>query len=265
MQPLPRLSLVGAGPGDPDLITLKAVKALQTADVVLYDALANEALLDYAPETALKLFVGKRAGKHYQTQEEINDKIIHYAFLYGHVVRLKGGDPYVFGRGGEELEHAASFGIPTAYIPGISSALAVPGLNGIPLTKRGINESFWVMTGVLSDSSLSRDVYMAARSSATVVILMGMKKLPAIVALFQQYRGMAEPVSIIQNGSKPEERSVTGVLETILDLQEAAQIGTPAIIVIGGVVAEKRHACLSEDVAFVGCACTAIAGPSSGS
>lgn len=249
MHSLPRLSLVGAGPGDPELITLKAIKTLQTADVVLYDALANEALLEYAPQHALLIFTGKRAGNHYHTQDEINEKIVHYAFLYGHVVRLKGGDPYVFGRGGEELEYAASFGIPTQYIPGISSALSVPGLSGIPLTKRGINESFWVVTGVLKDKTLSHDLLHAAKSSATVVVLMGMQKLTEIIVLFQQHRSGDEPVSIIQNGSKPDERSVTGFLNNILELQQQAQIGAPAIIIIGKVVAEKRFArkaCLNQ-------------------
>ncbi|AGA78157.1 uroporphyrinogen-III C-methyltransferase [Echinicola vietnamensis] len=237
-----RLSIVGAGPGDPDLITLKGMKTLESADVVLYDALANEALLEYVPETAVKVFVGKRAGMHYCQQREINRMIVNYAENFGHVVRLKGGDPYVFGRGHEELEYAAAHGIPTEYVPGISSAMAVPGLGGIPLTKRGVNESFWVVTGTLKDHSTAKDLSFAAQSSATVIILMGMKKLPEIVSLFEQYRGKDEAVAIIQDGSKESERSIVGDLGGILDIQQHEQLTAPAIIVIGEVVKEKGKA-----------------------
>ncbi|WP_200975849.1 uroporphyrinogen-III C-methyltransferase [Echinicola sp. 20G] len=234
-----QLSIVGAGPGEPDLITLKAIKVLKTADVVLYDALANEALLEYVPPTAVKVFVGKRAGMHYRQQREINKMIVNYAKTFGHVVRLKGGDPYVFGRGHEEMEYAAQHGLSTQYVPGISSALAVPGLSGIPLTKRGINESFWVVTGTLKDHSTAKDLYYAAQSSATVVILMGVKKLPEIVTLFKQYRGEEEDIALIQNGSKPDEKSMVGKLGNILALQEKEKIAAPAIIVIGAVVRER--------------------------
>ncbi|WP_257666291.1 uroporphyrinogen-III C-methyltransferase [Parapedobacter tibetensis] len=234
----PKLTLLGAGPGDPDLMTLKGVNALNTADVVLYDTLANEALLAHAPAKALKLFVGKRSGKHCVPQEEINQLIVHYAYTHGHVVRLKGGDPYVFGRGHEELAYADRHGIPVAYIPGISSAVSVPGLNGIPLTKRGVNESFWVVTGTLTDGSIAKDLYLAAQSSATVVILMGVKKLPEIVAIFKKYRGTDECIAVIQNGSKDTERRIFGEMGNILNIQEEAQIGAPAIIVIGKVAGE---------------------------
>lgn len=231
-----RLTLVGAGPGDPDLITLKGVKALQTADVVLYDALANEALLAYAPETALKVFVGKRAGLHEKQQGEINKMIVGYAKSMGHVVRLKGGDPYVFGRGHEELQYAVSQGIPAGYVPGISSAVAVPGIAGIPLTKRGYNASFTVLTGTMKDGTLSKDLQLAAKSKATVVILMGMSKLREIVGQFQQERGNDEPIALIQNGSLPEEQSLVGTLGDILARQEKTGICAPAIIVVGSVV-----------------------------
>ncbi len=234
-----RLSIVGAGPGDPDLITLKAIKALESADVVLYDALANEALLAYAPESSIKIFVGKRAGMHYRQQREINRMIVNYAQTCGHVVRLKGGDPYVFGRGHEELEYAERHGVPTTYVPGISSAMAVPGLSGIPLTKRGINESFWVVTGTLKEHTTARDLHFAAQSSATVVILMGVKKLPEIVELFQRHRGKEEPICMIQNGSKSTERSIIGDLANILTLQDKACLAAPSIIVIGKVVKEN--------------------------
>ncbi|SHN31410.1 uroporphyrin-III C-methyltransferase [Cyclobacterium lianum] len=235
-----RLSLVGAGPGDPELISLKGIKALASADVILYDALANEALLDHAPQTAIRIFVGKTAGLHHRQQKEINRMIVQYARSCGHVVRLKGGDPFVFGRGHEELEYAAAHGIPTSYIPGISSATSVPGLAGVPLTKRGINESFWVVTGTLKDHSTARDLEFAARSSATVVILMGVKKLPDIVRVFKQYRGEKEAICMISNGSKQDEQSITGDLHNIMDLRKTSGLSSPAIIVIGKVVNESR-------------------------
>jgi uroporphyrin-III C-methyltransferase len=142
----PRITLVGAGPGDADLITIKGIKALKTADVVLYDALVNEELLEFAPQHATKVYVGKRSGDHSFSQDAINKLMIDYALNYGHVVRLKGGDPFVFGRGYEEMDHAASYSIPCAVIPGISSSIGVPGLQHIPVTHRGLSESFWVVT-----------------------------------------------------------------------------------------------------------------------
>src|SRR5918993_2039750 len=138
------LSLVGAGPGDPELITLKAIKALGKASVILYDALANPVLLDYASPGAIKKFVGKRFGCHALSQQEINMLIVEYAHSHGHVVRLKGGDPFVFGRAQEEIDAARDAGIEVEVIPGISSALSVPASQGIPVTCRGIAESVWV-------------------------------------------------------------------------------------------------------------------------
>ncbi|MFQ5446588.1 MAG: uroporphyrinogen-III C-methyltransferase, partial [Saprospiraceae bacterium] len=164
----PRISLVGAGPGDPELITLKGLKALQCADVVLYDALANGELLGEAPPESLKIFVGKRAGRHTLRQEEINLLLVQSALKHGHVVRLKGGDPFVFGRGHEELTFAQAFDIPVTVVPGISSALAVPALQNVPLTTRGVSQSFWVLTGTTQTGQLSDDLRLAAQSSATL-------------------------------------------------------------------------------------------------
>src|SRR6201998_1132021 len=176
----PRITLVGAGPGDAELITIKGIKALQTADVVLYDALVNEELLEFAPKKATKVYVGKRSGDHSHSQEAINKLMVDYALNYGHVVRLKGGDPFVFGRGYEELDHAASYSIPTEVVPGISSSIGVPGLQNIPVTHRGLSESFWVVTGTTSSGKVSNDVYEAARTKATIVVLMGIHKLAEI-------------------------------------------------------------------------------------
>ncbi len=229
----PKLSVVGAGPGDPLLITLKAIKTLANAEVVLYDALANAAFLEYAPKTSEKIFVGKRSGLHHQQQAAINDMIVMHAKVTGHVVRLKGGDPMVFGRGHEELMHAAIHGVAGEYIPGISSPMAVPTLAGIPLCKnRGIS-GFWVLTGTLKDQSLTNDLIMAAQSSATVIILMGMKKLEQIMQLFEEYRGAHEMAAVIQNGTLPTEKRVVGKVPEIVRKVKKKGLSSPAIIIIG--------------------------------
>ncbi|MEM8907989.1 MAG: uroporphyrinogen-III C-methyltransferase [Bacteroidota bacterium] len=232
----PKITLVGAGPGDPDLLTMKGWKALQKANVVLYDALVNPEILEIAPANALKIYVGKRANKHRYPQEEINLMMVQYAYTHGRVVRLKGGDAFVFGRGHEELEFARSFDIEIEVVPGISSCIAVPELQQVPLTRRGINESFWVLTGTTRSGQLSKDVAIAAQSSATAVILMGMKKLPEIVAAFQKVGKGATPVLVIQNGSRSNEAHALGTVSTIVEEVKNKQLGTPAIIVIGEVV-----------------------------
>lgn len=231
----PKLTIVGAGPGDAELITLKAITALENASVVLYDALVNEELLKYAKQAEI-IFVGKRFGCHAYSQDQINDLIVSMAKKYGHVVRLKGGDPFVFGRGSEEIDFAQRFGIETAIVPGISSALGVPASNGISLTQRKIAESFWVITGTTSDHKLSKDVDLASQSSATVVILMGMNKLDEIVSLYQSNRTDDLPIAIIQNGTKKTEKKVIGTISTIAQLVKDNELASPAIIIIGVVV-----------------------------
>jgi uroporphyrin-III C-methyltransferase len=230
-----KLTLVGAGPGDPELITLKGVKVLQQADVVMYDALVHPDLLDYCRPDALKVYVGKRRGAYSCVQEEINPLIVHYAQHYGHVVRLKGGDSFVFGRGYEELEFARQHGIEGSVVPGLSSSYSVPASAGIPLTTRGLSESFWVVTGTTKDGKFSQDLRLAAQSTATVVVLMGMHKLPEIMAVFDGCGKSQTPVAIIQNGSLPEQQVVVGSVETILDKVAETGIGNPAVIVIGEV------------------------------
>ena len=237
----PQVTLVGAGPGDPDLLTIKGAKALAEANVVLYDALSNDELLSYAPKKALKIFVGKRKGCHAYTQDEINQLIVDNALTYGHVVRLKGGDSFIFGRGSEEIEFVESFGIPTSVVPGISSSIAVPASQGISLTKRGVSESFWVITGTTSARKLSKDVALAAQSTATVVILMGMSKLDQIVALFQNESKGNMPVAIIQNGTTPEEKVGIGTIDNIQKVVAENNLSSPAIIVIGEVVKESNR------------------------
>jgi uroporphyrin-III C-methyltransferase len=232
----PRITLVGAGPGDAELITIKGIKALQTADVVLYDALVNEELLEFAPAHATKVYVGKRSGDHSFSQENINKLMIDYALNYGHVVRLKGGDPFVFGRGYEELDHAADYSIPTQVIPGISSSIGVPGLQGIPVTHRGLSESFWVVTGTTSDGKVSADLYQAAKTKATVVVLMGIHKLAEIAEIFKKEGKNRLPVAVIQSGSTTNEKVVVGVVDTIVEVAEENHITSPALIVFGEVV-----------------------------
>lgn len=231
-----KITLVGAGPGDPDLITLKGLKALQEADVVLYDALVNEEILEFAPESALKIYVGKRANNHRFKQDEINLMLVQYAFSHGHVVRLKGGDPFVFGRGHEEMTYAMAFGIPTLVVPGISSCIAVAELQGVPVTRRGLNESFWVLTGTTRTGKLSNDVAIAAQSSATAIILMGMGKIRQICEVFSAHGKADTPVMVIQNGSLPEEKRLLGTISDIADQVERGGLGAPGILVIGEVV-----------------------------
>lgn len=232
----PVLSLVGAGPGDPELITLKAIKAIRQADVILYDALANEELLSYASPQAITRFVGKRYGCHALSQTEINHLIIDYAFSHGRVVRLKGGDPFVFGRAREEMEAARNEGIGVEIIPGITSAIAVPAMQMIPLTCRGINESFWVTTGTTQSGGISADLKLAAQSSATVIILMAMSKLETIMDLFTAYGKKDTPVAIIQDGTTHKEKMIIGTVKDIAFRSQNAGISNPAVIIIGEVV-----------------------------
>lgn len=243
-----KVTLIGAGPGDPDLITVKGVKALQKANVILYDALVNRQLLEYAPN-AKKIFVGKRKGMHSFSQDEINELIVKSAFEYGNAVRLKGGDPFIFGRGSEEIEYIESFGIETEVISGISSSMAVPASQGISLTKRGVAESFWVITGTTSERKLSTDVYLAAQSTATVVILMGMSKLSEIVSIFKKFNKNDVPTAIIQNGTTANEKIGLGTIDTIEEVVSQKKLAAPAIIVIGEVVKEStKHRAFYESL-----------------
>jgi uroporphyrin-III C-methyltransferase len=232
----PKVTLVGAGPGDPELITLKGMRALSSADVVLYDALIHEEILSFAPITAIQIFVGKKKGVCQFPQDEINALLVEHALKHGHVVRLKGGDPFIFGRGHEELVYVESFNIPTEVIPGISSSIAVPELQRIPLTRRGVNDSFWVLTGTTRDHQLSADIQLAAKSNATVVVLMGMTKLKDIVQLFIDEGKSTLPVAIINNGTMPDEQYVLGTVSSIVDIVAQSGISSPAVIVIGEVV-----------------------------
>lgn len=232
----PKITLVGAGPGDAELISLKGAKAIGRADVILYDALVSEELLDLAKQDAIKVYVGKRAGQHSLKQHEINQLLVDFAINYGYVVRLKGGDPFVFGRGYEEIDFAASCNIQTEVIPGISSSISVPALQGIPLTHRGLSESFWVITGTTASGKVSKDLFTAAKSDATVIVLMGVNKINEIVAIYKSAGKGRLPVAIIQNGTLPDEKFAIGVINTIEEVMEECKIGAPAVIVLGEVV-----------------------------
>jgi uroporphyrin-III C-methyltransferase len=232
-----KLTLVGAGPGNGELITLKGIRALKTADVVLYDELANVEILDFAPEHCLKMYVGKKAGNPSFSQEEINGLIVRLAKKRGHVVRLKGGDSFVFGRGHEEMEYARDHGVACEVVPGVSSCIAVPASMDIPVTRRGVSESFWVITGTTQNGELSDDMNLAVQSKATVVVLMGMSKLTEICALYKHYGRGHLPMAVIQNGTRPDEKSVMGQIWEIPRLVKENKIGTPAIMIMGDVVA----------------------------
>ncbi len=234
----PIVSLVGAGPGSEDLITIRGLRILQTADVILFDALVSDELLLQVDAAIPKIYVGKRCSQHSFTQDDINILIVENAFKYGHVVRLKGGDPFVFGRANEEIEYVESFGIPVSVVPGISSALAVPSSQGIPLTQRDVSSSFWVMTATKRDGCFSEDLKFASQSSATMVILMGVRKLNEIVQEVIKYRGSMMPLAIIQNGTMKNECCTVSTLGKIQDYSTTIDVSKPGIIVIGDVVAE---------------------------
>ncbi len=227
----PKLTLVGAGPGDPELITVKGMKALQKADVVLYDALVHPDLLDYAPE-AVHIPVGKRAGKESVSQDTILELIRESAYKYGHVVRLKGGDPFVFARGFEELEYATKHGIRTEVVLGISSIM-LPGLYNIPLTCRGLNHSFTVVTATTAEGSLSNDVYFAAEKSPTTIFFMGLGKIGEIVAAYKKFNRADLPVAIVSRGSLGDDGVVFGNVSTIEQVVEDRKPKAPALLVFG--------------------------------
>lgn len=229
--------LVGAGPGDPGLLTVRGLERLRSADVVVYDQLVNPAILAEASNTATKIYVGKQAGYHCAVQTDINRILIEYAQAGYEVVRLKGGDPFVFGRGGEEAAALADAGIRFEIIPGVSSALAVPAYVGIPLTHRGVASSFAVVTGHHPVGNTKSSVEWAKLAYAvdTLVILMGVKNLPHIVAeLLGSGVSPQMPAAVIQQGTSRQQESVIGTLKNIVE--RAAHLRSPAVIVLGQVV-----------------------------
>ena len=221
---------------------------------MLYDDLANASLLEFAPAGALTTYVGKRAGKASLTQPEINALIVRLAMERGHIVRLKGGDPYVFGRGFEEYNHARQYGIHCEIVPGVSSSIAVPASQGIPVTCRGISESFWVITGTTRTGEISSDLRLAVQSKATVVVLMGLNKVEEICALYCQAGRGHLPMAVVQNGTRADEQCVVGQVWTIPQMIAEQGVGAPAVLIIGEVVA-LHPAYLAECLRSVSVAC----------
>ena len=232
---IPELYVVGAGPGDPELVTLKAYKILQSAAVVLYDNLANKELLEAVPHDCEKIYVGKQPYGEYTPQDTIHALIKEKAFSKGRVVRLKGGDPYIFGRGFEEILFARENGIEAHYVPGITSMQAV-GLEDIPLTHRNVCESIWIVTGTKKDGTLSNDLRLAIKSKATVVVYMGMKKLKEIANVFVEENAGDTPAAIIQHASLPKQKMGRGQVKDLEKIADDKKLTHPSIIVIGSVV-----------------------------
>ena len=237
-QPTPGVYLVGAGPGDPGLITARGLELIRAADALVYDRLAAPELIDEAPEAAQRVFVGKEPGCHSRTQEEINALLVELGRDGGVVVRLKGGDPFVFGRGGEEAQALAGAGIPFEVVPGVSSAVAVPAYAGIPVTHRGVASSFLVTTGH-PESSVQWDVL--ARFEGTIVLLMGVATLArATERLIEEGRDPTQSAAIVEQGTTGRQRTIVGDLASIADLAGGAGVEPPATVVIGDVVSLRE-------------------------
>ena len=232
-----RVVLVGAGPGDPELITVKGANALASADVVVYDRLAPPKLLDLAPARAERRYVGKEPGRAAIRQDEIGAMLVREALAGRTVVRLKGGDPFVFGRGGEELLACTEAGVPLEIVPGVSSAIAAPAAAGIPLTHRGIARSFAVVTASTAHAEDTVDLSRMATSTDTLVVLMAAGALAETCAtLIESGRPAATPAAIVQWAWTDEERTVSGTLADLPGIATAAAIGPPATLVVGDVV-----------------------------
>ncbi len=232
-----KVYLVGAGPGDPKLLTVKAVELLKAADVVIYDRLVGEEILGLVPAKAEKIYVGKRTGKHEVPQDRITELIIEKARGGGKVVRLKGGDPFIFGRGGEEAEALVLKGIEFEVVPGVSSAVVAPMYAGIPLTHRNYASSVAIITGHgAGDAERVVDWTKIAEAVDTMVILMGVESLDAIVGkLLAGGISPEKPVAIVESGTYPQQRTLIGTLGTIVKEAEQWQIKPPSVIVIGEV------------------------------
>lgn len=227
-----KVYLVGAGCGDPELLTLKAYKLLIKGDVIIYDALVNKKILDIN-SSSNKFFVGKRKGYKIMKQEEINKLMVFFANQGKIVIRLKGGDPMIFGRAYEEILYLKLNFIDCEVIPGISSYSGIAAYNQIPITKRNSIDSFIVTTGFTVNGEISKDLMFAVQTNATVIVLMGIHHLQKIVNIFQQYKPLNYPIAIIQNGTLTTEKSIIGNLDNIVFLTHKFNISSPANIIFG--------------------------------
>lgn len=229
--------IVGAGPGDPDLITVKALKAIQAADVILYDRLVNKELLNESKPSAVRVFCGKFPGNHTMTQDRINRLLVKFASKGKRVVRLKGGDPFVFGRGGEEAVYVKKFGIPVHIIPGITAGIAAPAYAGIPVTHREYGNSFAVVTGHQMDGKKDANWAHLATAVDTLIIYMGIKNLPDICAsLMENGRSGNTMAAIIEQGTTSAQHVVTAPLQQLAEEAKKQSVGNPAIVIVGDVV-----------------------------
>ncbi|MBD2099031.1 uroporphyrinogen-III C-methyltransferase [Trichocoleus sp. FACHB-591] len=243
---LGKVYLVGAGPGDPGLLTVKGKTLLECADVVIYDALVSPQILDLINPHAEKINAGKRRGRHSLVQEETTQLLIEKAQTQAVIVRLKGGDPFVFGRGGEEMEDLIQAGVPVEVVPGVTSGIAAPAYAGIPLTHRSHSSSVTFVTGHESAGKYRPEVNWAAlaHGSETIVVYMGIHNLPHILSELQAAGlGAETPIALIRWGTRPDQEELIGTFSTIVAQMEAAEFSAPAIAVIGSVV--NLHGLLS--------------------
>lgn len=250
-----KVYLIGAGPGDVKLITLKAMEIIQMADVVVYDRLANPRLLSFAKEDAELIYVGKKSSQHTLTQDKINQLLVDKANEGKVVARLKGGDPFVFGRGGEEAEELLEDDIEFEIVPGITSAIAVPAYAGIPVTHRTATSSFKIITGhedpTKDESQIDWDIL--GKDASTLIFLMGVSNLGKITQkLIEKGKSPETAIALIQWGTRPEQRTVTGTLETIVRIVEEEKITSPAIIIVGNVVKLREKLNWFEKKPFFG-------------